>query len=201
MNKAILAIIAIALAVGLGYWYWQNAAPSEPIQNQQESTITAEGITCHQNEEYFVAVRQREEEVGEDILVKRKEENGSFDCAYEIASGDREFNLEAGHFFDLSDGHLLIDQGTAPPPRNIIVMDLETGEEVYRDQYNRPAAVVGDDFTYWKPSDETPTTDNCPELSGWEASGLGAGLEEEVSLNLNDLTVTESGELRCSARQ
>lgn len=201
MNKTALSIIAIIFVVTIGYWYWQDATPNETTEPSEETTSTAGGLSCHQNEEYFVAVRQRGQEVGEDILVKRKGEARDFHCAYEIASGDREFNQEAGHFFDLSEKYLFIDQGTAPPPRTIIVMDLETGEEVYRDLYNRPAAVVGDILTYWKPIDTVPTEDNCPELREWETGGLGAGLEEEVSLNLNGLTVAESGELRCSARQ
>ena len=202
MNKTILTIIVIIFVATIGYWYWRETEPAAPVENMTEETTEPADLTCHQNDSYFVVVRPRTDAVGEDILVKTKSEGSSLDCAYEIAAGDREFTeAEANYFFGLSDDYLFIDQGTAPPPRRIIVVDLQTKEEVYTDLYNRPAAIEASTFTYWKPIDDKPTVESCPDLPAWEADGLGAGLEERVSLDLDTLALTEEGEVRCSARQ
>lgn len=203
MNKNALISLALIFIVTIGYTYWQNRPEKETRNETKEETSVISGLNCHQNDRYFIVVRTRDIEVGEDILVKTKSSPADdFACVYEVGSGDREFKgAEADYFFDLSGDRLLIDQGTAPPPRRIKVIGLDTGKEIYTDLYNRPAAVEGVKFTYWKPTDEAPTAANCPELPQWEANGLGAGIEEQVTLDLETLDLIESGETRCTARQ
>lgn len=201
MNKNILIALTLIFSVTIGYAYWQSR-PEEETETEVETSVIS-GLTCHQNDRYFIVVRTRNIDVGEDILVKTKSNaNDNIACSYDVASDDREFtDAEPNFFLGLQGDNLLIDQGTAPPPRRVIIVDLRTGEEVYDDMYNRPVTVEDESFTYWKPTDENPTDENCAELESWEANGLGAGIEEHVTLDLQTLTLDESGETRCSARQ
>ena len=97
--------------------------------------------------------------------------------------------------------YLLLDSGTAPPPRGLSVYDLSLGTTTYTDRYNRPVEPGDGSFTYWQPIATKPTAQNCPDLSLWQSQGLGAGIERHVTLNLATLALTDLGEQRCSARQ
>lgn len=163
----------------------------------------ADGSECHDSSAYFVITKGRGSEVGSDILVKRKTSPVQQpECAYKKAAGDIEIaDADAAYFLGLTGDYLLLDHGTAPPPRGLTVYDLKQGKEVYSDRYNNPSAVGEGTFTYWQPTKTTPTAENCPDLATWTSQGLGAGIERRVTLDLATLKLTDLGETRCSARQ
>lgn len=97
--------------------------------------------------------------------------------------------------------YLLLDTGTAPPPRMLSVLDISLGTTTYTGLYNRPVEIGEGTFTFWQPVDEAPTAQNCPDLAEWESNGLGAGMERRVTLDLETLEIRDLGEERCSARQ
>ena len=97
--------------------------------------------------------------------------------------------------------YILLDTGTAPPPRILSVLDLSVGTTTYSGQYNTPTSIGDGTFTFWQPTTTKPTAQNCPDLATWQSQGLGAGIETHVTLNLATLGITDLGEVRCAARQ
>lgn len=169
------------------------------------ATTSESDVSCHDSVKYVVVTRDRagSGEVGNDILVKHK--TGAQDavaCAYVVAPGDIELAAPGPtYFLGLTGDYLLLDHGTAPPPRGLSVYDLTVGKEIYSDQYNKPVEVGEGTFTYWQPITTAPTTENCPDLSTWRANGLDAGIERHVTLDLATLQFTDLGDMRCAVRQ
>ncbi len=108
---------------------------------------------------------------------------------------------EAQYFLASTTNFLLIDQGTAPDPRVIIVYDLNKCAKVYEGQYSKPFALAGETATYWDPINDEVSDENCPKNKDYLKEGLGVGLESHIALNLSNLTKKSLGEVRCSPRQ
>lgn len=172
-------------------------------QSGETADISAGDLKCHYNAGYFVVERPRGTEVGVDILVKRRMDATPVpECTYAKAEGDFELRVqEPIYYLGLTGNFMLLDEGTAPPPRGLKVYDLTLNEMVYSDQYNRPVEVGESAFTYWQPTKTAPTTENCPDLETLRENGLGAGIERRVKLDLPTQKLTDLNEMRCSARQ
>jgi hypothetical protein len=139
-----------------------------------------------------------------DILVKPKtspDEHAS--CEYVVEEGDYIISVSENSFlFGLAENYLLIDSGTGPGPRGLDVYALDkNGERVYSDTYMRPVSIDGTVIDYWTTTDITASAENCEQFKDWRQGGLGAGIDEKVSIDLATLEFTQFGELRCTARQ
>ena len=136
------------------------------------------------------------------ILLKKKAGDAPMPCLFDIADGDIEISEDGPtYLLDMVGSYLILDHGTAPPPRGLSVYDIAAKHVIYEDHYNRPIAKGEGTFTYWQPIDTPATAENCPEMATWQVQGLGAGIEREVTLTLSDLTLAPSGAQRCTARQ
>jgi len=213
MKNIIIVIIAVIL-VGGGIWFFLTSTPkpekfvvpeeeiAEEIEAPEKVEDETTDLKCEENDEYFVISREFKPGVS-DFLVKSKKSSGqSISCAYIVEEKDFELkNQEATYFLALTDNFFILDRGTAPSPRGLIVYDLASHKEVYAGQYAGPLTVSNDTIIYWAPTDKEVTIDNCPELNDFLVGGLGAGIDTYVSLNLSSLTKIELEEYRCSARQ
>lgn len=190
--KYLMGIVIIGVVFGA----WLYFGPA----SQESATVSEPGVVCKEFPGYVVITRERGAAVGEDILVKRT--SGTVPCAYKKVEGDFELADEsATYVLSIIGDALLLDEGTAPPPRGLSVYNLTTGSLVYSGQYNTPVEEGVDTFTFWQPIAATPTAKNCPDLANLESMGLGAGIETRVALNVKTGAVTDLGETRCSARQ
>lgn len=201
MYKTAAYVLLTFLFIGGGwYWYSKSAQLSDA-----PAPYIASVITCHDSPEHFVITRSRTEtsEVGESILVKRKTSaNQIIECAYVPKDGDLELaNAGPTYFLDITGDYLILDVGTAPPPRKISVYDLVQQKEIYSDQYNTPTEIRNGTFTYWQPVATEVTVANCPDLDEYQANGLGAGIERRVTVDFDTLQLTSLDETRCSVRQ
>ena len=203
------------MLAGLGGWYFKKEAERDsgqliPLdqstdasktQNQSEAGVA--NVVCNDRPNYYVVSRSRDNFVGNDILVKYKSnETEKLLCVYVPEAGDFEIKSgEPDYFLDIVGTFLILDSGTAPFPRGLIIYDLNRREKIYTDKYSQPLSVEDSAVTYWNPVDTKATNDNCPELTEYLSYGLGAGIEERVTLNLLNLNKEKSGESRCSARQ
>ncbi len=169
-----------------------NAAPS----------VNSTQTTCHENEDYFVIGKMRAEG-GTDFLIKNKTQSTQpFECIYSVGEGDFEISDERPMYYLALEGKfLVIDSGTAPYPRGLMVYDLARRTTVYTDGYSAPIDIGRSTIEYWETSSEIPTQKNCPELKEWESGGLGAAIESRVRVDLATLSKRELGENRCAARQ
>jgi putative hemolysin len=187
-NNTPWAVVVVALVVAGGYWYWaaHTAAPQAALANpasvncvsklagtlQIVDTPQGQEGFCHTPDQHFC----------EEWTLYRGEDCTNFYIA------------TVGHY-------ILLDTGTAPPPRMLSVLDLSLGTTTYTDMYNQPTEVGSSTFSYWRPVATKPTTANCPDLATWTSQGLGAGLERHVTLDLSTLKLSDLGEQRCAARQ
>lgn len=158
-------------------------------------------VVCHDNARYRVVARPTDA-VGTDFLVQhggRESERQA--CNYTPRPGDLEIRNEgAEYFLALRGSKLVLDSGTAPEPRGLVIWDLDKRAKVYTGTYSSPYRIDRTGMNFWMPSGEA-TQDNCPQAALWRAQGLGAALETQVRLNFADLTVRPSAAVRCSARQ
>ena len=158
---------------------------------------------CVSNDKYFVVEEGLTDSVGSDILVKYKStKDQKYSCEYLSSNSDFQIKNEwAEYVFALENNFLILDSGTGPPPRGLIIYDLTTRRKVFTDSYSEPTVVSSSSITYWSPVDTKPNETNCPKIAEYTSEGLGAEIEAHVVLTLSTLSKTELGEYRCSATQ
>lgn len=205
----IIGIIALCLglaggAVGIAgmidWWRW----PSRPVP---PSTPTA-NITCMESAEYFV-VDNNPGLPGLDVIAKHKTTTDeTFPCTAATAmasSSDVILKNDLPEFvLGIAGGHfLIVDSGTAPPPRGLIVYDLDSGSQtpVFTDHYDEPITAATSTVTYWQTTKQAVTESDCPDANAWSAEGLGAVVESRVTLQLPTLAVMPFGQQRCEPTQ
>ena len=106
-------------------------------------------------------------------------------------------NGVSGSWFDrVIDDLLTVTLTTGPGPEVMWVFDLRSA--------NRTCSVMthgvhwnGFSVTSWEPSDSGASADNCPEFAAWKEAGIGAGLEEQYTLNIRTCVKHKSGIFRC----
>ena len=163
--------------------------------------VFAGTVVCHDAGRYRVVARPTDS-VGTDFLVQSR---GPGDdrraCNYMPRPGDLEIrNESAEYFLALRGSKLLLDSGTAPEPRGLIIWDLDKRAKVYAGTYSSPYRVDRTGISFWMPSGEA-TESQCPQAAPWRMQGLGAALETQVRLNFADLKLVPSRVVRCSPRQ
>lgn len=141
-------------------------------------------------------------EVGTHFLVKRViAKNARPACEYRVEPGDFEIRNEAAEYFmALQQDLLILDSGTGPEPRGLVIWNVAARRKVYAGSYAGPWALAGGRLRFWLETGPA-TADNCPQAATWRAGGLGAAIETRVSLDLARFHLTRSAQTRCSPRQ
>jgi hypothetical protein len=157
---------------------------------------------CVSNNKYFVISKNKTDSVGTNILIKYKSSpNQNLSCDYLYSDGDFKIEGDAEYIMALENNFLILDSGTGPDPRGLIVYDLNLRKKIYEGSYSKPVDVQNNTVNYWAETTKIATEQNCPELKTWQNGGLEAAIDARVSLNLITLIKKESGEYRCSSRQ
>ena len=156
---------------------------------------------CH-DEGRFRVIAKPAESVGTDFLVKQLGRGRSIPpCKYLVREGDLEIrNENAEYFLGLTESFLVLDSGTAPEPRGLVIWDLQKRQKVFTGSYSKPVSIDATGITFWQPGGDA-TDANCPQAAGWRAQGLGAALETEVRLGFADMKPVAGAATRCAARQ
>lgn len=118
-----------------------------------------------------------------------------------MAMYDKDWSSQPMFFKGLEKNYLIIDEGTAPPPRGLVIYDLNAKKEVLSDSYSPPLDITNNAVAYWNPINQKVTAENCPDSLKWLQEGLGAGMESHVSFDLATLTKKDLGQIRCQPRQ
>jgi hypothetical protein len=193
-----------------GGWLWyafhhpQGGSPSTP------SAAISTKIDCFQSPEYFV-IDNNPGLPGLDIVAKHKTSiDEAIPCVapatapVTVASAPSDVvvrNDLPEFILGLTEHFLIIDSGTAPPPRGLIVYDLDVRTSTYADTYSPPIAIATGTVTYWASTKQIVTKTNCPDLSQYTADGLGVVIESNVILDLSTLSKKELGDYRCEPTQ
>lgn len=160
----------------------------------------AEKTVCHESPRYLI-IEGSTGEVGTHFLVKYKSEKGQAPvCDYVPEADDFEIrNEDAEYFLGLQQDLLILDSGTGPDPRGLVIWDLKKREKVYTGNYSE-AKIEWGYMEFWVRTSDA-TDENCPQAKEWSDSGLEAQIETKVSLNLSNFKITKSLETRCSPLQ
>lgn len=164
--------------------------------------LAAPGLECHETQGFRVVEKSLMNAVGTDFLIKPMiEKNLSSPCAYRVQSGDFEIlNETAEYFLGLQDHLLILDSGTGPSPRGLIIWDIAKRQKIYIGSYVEPIEIFPDKLVFWTES-AIANEKNCPDQSRWQANGLGAAIETQVKLTLPELNIIKLTDTRCSPRQ
>lgn len=118
-----------------------------------------------------------------------------------MAIADMDWNNKAMFFKGREGNFLIIDQGTAPDPRGLIIYDLIAKKQVFYDRYSKPLDITNITVSYWSPTEQVVTEQNCPNYLKWKSGGLGAEIESHIVLDFQTLTKKDLGQIRCQATQ
>ena len=170
----------------------------------------SEDTTCYQNPKYFVIAQQDTLSAGDNILIKYKTNaDQNISCEYSVDKTDYELKNTCSYgpvcylaqYVSNIEGNLLIvDEGTGPDNRNIIIYDLTKRAKVFSDTYSTGdlSYLQNNTIIYWVNTNEIANKQNCPEIDEYQKMGGKAVLESKISLNLSSLTKNGLGEYRCS---
>jgi hypothetical protein len=154
---------------------------------------------CHESTRHLI-VEGSTGEVGTNFLVKHKSKRSQSACQYVVKPGDFEIkNERAEYFLGLQEDLLILDSGTGPDPRGLIIWDLKKRKKVYTGTYSE-ARIEPGYMEFWVETGGA-TEENCPDFKNWRKSGLGGGIETWARLSFTDFKLTKSSETRCSPRQ
>ena len=172
----------------------RHARAQEPLFDSA-GVRQVDGATCYQHARYTVVARERQGEVGSDIVVHA---GPGGPCTGDSVAGDYVFHNEwAEYFAGLIGDDMVLDSGTGPDLRGLIVIDLTTRRRVFDGSYveleaGGPAGSLG----IWQGYELTHPGPGCEA-----PDGLGPGVDSLVWLDLRSGRVRYAGRTRCAVRQ
>jgi hypothetical protein len=162
----------------------------------------AQQAQCFQNDQYLVIAQERLDEVGTDFII-RPPAKGKIACVYAEREGDRLLGEPEDplHFEGLAGPYLVLTRSTGPQGDLVIydlagdlhtpLLDVRAEDEI---------AITEDSITYWQQAIRG-TAVNCSSFDENTGYGLGSMVYEERVLDLAALTLTATGNTRCSSTQ
>lgn len=186
------------------------------------STPTIDGleVSCHENENYYIVVKENGDRVGEDILVKPKKlQSSQPTCTYVVEEGDYELaslrdGEEIAQYYKglggsgrLDGDSLILDVGTGPEPRILQIYDLSERKLTYTDEYWGLNHLSDDGVTYthlsyYRPTQEQVTVQNCDSYAAYIEMGLNPFIAINVEFDLTTMIAkTDDLDKRCFAGQ
>lgn len=199
-TKIIIELLVVTLLSTscLFYFLDNSRADSTP-----EPDFVLTGVECYDSVHYFAIQESLTDANGSKILIKYKTSpSTTFPCAYVVRSDDFEIKkVIAGYFLTFADNFLVLDIGTGPSYRKLIVYDLRSRKEIFTDTYEEPVTVTDDSITYLSYTQKKPTIHNCPKLKDYTANGFGAVIISKVTVNLSTVTKKDLGKQMCIATQ
>jgi hypothetical protein len=162
----------------------------------------AEEPRCRSSDTHLVVERAVADGPGADFLVRPASSFAAAPCRFDPGPNDFVVHhRDAERFRALAGPWLVLDNGTGPDGRELIVWNLEQKREVFRSRYGGLIAADKAQLVFWRATDTVPTAANCPSLAAWRAQALGAAIETQVRLLLADLSVQVLPNTRCAPRQ
>lgn len=185
----------------LGYEEADNIVKNKPLTTFDIDNKLS--LECHDSSKYFAIQKSVADTVGSDILIKYKTAVGEkLPCVYKVEKNDFEIkNASAEYFLAFTNNFLVLDKGTAPEPRGLVVYDLRSRKIAFQDSYGKPVETKEDVITYWSKTTERPTVINCPDINSYTKNGLGAVIMSKVTVNLFLLDKKDTGTTKCMATQ
>lgn len=207
-KKSLLLMITIYLVVVavIGYFVYQNIQLDKQISQPQPTpsifatptssttptTFPKNTTECSGNDKYS-------------ILIKEPSSNSTIsEFLVKYSNGGADFNIRemVAYCIELENNFLILDAGTSAGPRSLIIYDLDKKSKIYEGKYVRPEPVISNNtISYWEPSSEVATVDNCPNFSYHHSMGGRSAIDVYVRLNLITLKKELLGQQKCDYRE
>jgi hypothetical protein len=160
-------------------------------------------LRCHDSAAFRVVERTRDDGPGADFLVQPVQPGPAMPaCSYQRMPGDFEIpSRDAESFAALVGTMLVIDNGTGPDRRRLILWNLQRREQVLDTPLGAIIEVTPQRLSYWRPDEQPANDTNCPRRRRWQAQLLGARMERKVSLDLRSMTPQTLNRWRCVSVQ
>lgn len=159
-------------------------------------SVSDTGISCFASDRFVVVESQRPGEVGSDFFIRSKEGNR---CESDSLAGDVVLRDEwAAYFSSMRDNVLILDSGTGPDIRYLILIDMHTGDRIAELPYVETE--VGPDpltLGVWMGSELDEPLPDCEPPSG----GLIPGVDSLFLLNIRTGETQFADRIRCANRQ
>lgn len=204
----VVALVVLA-AIGVLWYGYDHPRGSTPVASNGGASVD-----CMASGEYFVIINHPDEPGLDVVAIRKAAADQAFPCTVdEFASAPLSSKAssvilknDAPEFvLGIAGGHfLIVDSGTAPPPRGLVIYNLDKGSQsapVFTDSYDHPLVMATDTVTYWEATKDAVTAGNCASSTQWQAEGLGAVMESQVALGFPSLSVTPLGPRRCEPTQ
>lgn len=163
------------------------------IDNFENNSISLE---CFESEKYFFISNN------ENILIKYKQNsNQKITCEYFVRENDFQIEGLAKFFLKFENDFLILDSGTSPSYRRLLVYDLIKKQKIYEDYYSKPIIIQNNSISYWALSSKKATKENCPDFEKNYAMGLGTAIEVYQKLDLISLEKKDLNQERCQITQ
>jgi hypothetical protein len=187
MNATIALLAAAMLAAG-STSHAQTAIFDSVVVHRDARSV------CHRSARYTVVEVARTDELGADHFVGDHRRS----CAIDSLAGDFVIRSEWAEYFAGLRGHFLVlDSGTGPDVRGLLVFNLETRVRTFAGAYvDLERGGHGDSLGVWQPYDLPQPRPGCPVVDG-----LGAGVDSLVWLDLRAGRTRFAGRVRCATRQ
>ncbi|HEY8575535.1 MAG TPA: hypothetical protein VIL88_04260 [Devosia sp.] len=157
---------------------------------------------CYQSDQFLVIAQERVDEVGTDFII-RPPVKGKIACRFEVSDDDQLLGDPGDplHFEQLVGQYLILTRSTGPQGDLVIydlaadlwmpLLDVRAEDEI---------TVTDNSVTYWQQLIRGTAT-NCPSFAENQGMGLGSMIYEERVLDLETVTVSATGQTRCSSTQ
>jgi len=202
MPRVVATVICSTLLGWLLTPAWAGDAPAYRLLDGTEPPLRSatDGLrTCFDFKDLRVTA-DNDIGVGDSIYITPP---STTECKAGVALGGVAIDSDDSNFIGKFARFLIIDQGTGPEPRGLVLLDFAARKSVYDDLYDNPLEVKGGVLRYWRPTEIKATKENCPKYDEWVAEGLPPIIERqvEVDLRLSTPTRIESKKLRCRPTQ
>lgn len=198
MQKTFIIFILIIIS---GYFIYNNYInkESKSIDNLYNIDIKPQ---CYDYDKYFVIKKNKLDQVGEDIVVKyKKNKDEKINCEYVVGNSDYEFKgTSPDHFKGIYKKYLIIDIGTSIE-RSFSVYDLDTKEEVYKNNIHGGVNISENLLTFKVITSDIPDKNNCPNYDEIKSMGGGIVFYKDITFDLDTLKELVSYKKECSYAQ
>jgi hypothetical protein len=190
IKKSLVAVLH--LAIGINCLGSVSSAQVHHVEAKKEI------LRCHSSSKYFVIEKETKNRIGTDFLIKPKSnKTQSFPCKYLVAKNDFEIkNEDAEYFIDLVEDKLILDSGTSPDLRNLVIWDLSRQRKAYIGSYSQPVTIGSNTIEFWGER-RRAVAKECPQGLHSKKLGLRTAIETRVILNSSNFNAEKTTKTRC----
>jgi len=171
-----------------------------PGADAPASVATVGGDTCIDYGGWIVTTRPLADEAGTAIYVER---SSRLPCGAGPSRARLVFDRGASYFVGRVGRYLVVDQGTGPSFRHLVLFDSTSRRQAFRIGYSELVGAKGNAIHFWAMTRLAAVAANCPSLAEIRRNGLTPVIERLNRLGLDAArpTLRESGTLRCASVQ